>query len=101
MSANAVLIEIWSAMIAFLPIRYLHSLAKQKEIKCNTSNLSVFLRINLHNKPIYGTGFSYLIREHVQSPPLICIRGAICQKCIKENSKALMLQVLIFIALIF
>lgn len=32
-SANAVLIQVWSAMIAFLPVKYLQTLAKQKEIK--------------------------------------------------------------------
>ena len=41
-SANAVLIQVWTAMIAFLLVRYLQTLAKQKKIKWNTSNLVVF-----------------------------------------------------------
>ena len=49
-SANAVLIQVWTAMIAFLLVRYLQTLAKQREIKWNTSNLVVFLRLNLLNK---------------------------------------------------
>ena len=49
-SANAVLIQVWTAMIAFLLVRCLQTLAKQKEIKWNTSNLVVFLRLNLLNK---------------------------------------------------
>ena len=32
-SANAVLIQVWTAMIAFLLVRYLQTLAKQREIK--------------------------------------------------------------------
>ena len=49
-SANAVLIQVWTAMIAFLLVRSLQTLAKLKEIKWNTSNLVVFLRLNLLNK---------------------------------------------------
>ena len=49
-SANAVLIQVWTAMIAFLLVRYLQTLAKQRKIKWNTSNLVVFLRLNLLNK---------------------------------------------------
>lgn len=48
--AHAVLIQVWTAMIAFLLVRYLQTLAKQREIKWNTSNLVVFLRLNLLNK---------------------------------------------------
>ncbi len=49
-SAKAVLIQVWTAMIAFLLVRRLQTLAKQKEIKWNTSNPVVFLRLNLLNK---------------------------------------------------
>ena len=49
-SANAVLIQVWTAMIAFLLVRYIQTIAKQRKIKWNTFNLVVVLRLNLLNK---------------------------------------------------
>ena len=78
-SANAVLIQVWTAMIAFLLVRYLQTLAKQRKIKWNTSNLVVFLRLNLLNKTNLWY-WLYTPYKSIMQSPLICTWGVYLQK---------------------